>query len=131
MSKSFIDLLFILLGSTIVLLSQSLQIGAVKTAPAKIGSGGISEFSTDNIVVLAVHEDYLEISSFENAAPLKVTTIQEISNHVTSTMSIVVVAGDASISHQRIMTWWDHCRKAGFDVKLGAMPENKTLEGSI
>lgn len=127
---SFVDLLFILLFSTLILLSQSVQIGAIKTAPARVGSGGISEFKMDDVVILSVHGDFMELSFPKIKKVVKITSTNELMNQLSSQDCLVLVAGDEDISHQKIMTCWDQCRQAGINVRLGAEPEKNKKKGA-
>ena len=102
MSKSFIDLLFILLCGTIVLLSQSLQIGTIKIAPTKVGSGGISPINADEFAVLAVNDDYMELSSLKVGEPVKVKTVSEICKYLDSNTSIVLTTGNPKIGRAHV-----------------------------
>ena len=57
--KSFIDVLFIILLATLVMLTQTVNLGAVDTALAKIGPGGLSPIRADQVQVVVVSQDAL------------------------------------------------------------------------
>ena len=91
----------------------------------------MSEFSTNNLTILAVHNDYIELSSSNVKEPVKISEIKEIKDYVSLDSCIVLVAADESISHHQIMALWDQCREAGFDIKLGAIQKKKLAERMI
>ena len=119
MFRSFVDLLFILLCGTIVSLSQSLQLGAIETAPAKVGSGGISEVSADEIDVLVINESDYQWVHGSDAESVTVTSLDQLDAYLQETRCLVIVAGTEVISHQRVMDCWDQCRILGIKVQLG------------
>jgi len=123
MLKSFVDLLFILLCGTIVSLSQSFQLGALETAPAKIGSGGISEVCADQAWTLVVNpSDYTLIDN--QGVAYKLQTLEGLLLSIRQMQRVVVVARTEGISHQRVMDCWDQCRVLGIKAQLGV--ERKT-----
>lgn len=119
MFKSFVDLLFILLCGTIVSLSQSLQLGALETAPAKVGSGGISEVRADQVDVLVVNESDYQLVLGSGTEPIEVVSLDQLDSYLQNTRCLVIVAGTDVISHQRVMDCWDHGRTLGIKVQLG------------
>ncbi len=70
--KSFIDLLFILLLGTIVMLTQSVHLGAVDTVVTKLGAGGISPVRADEVRVVVVRDEelWMEDRTWTDAAAL-------------------------------------------------------------
>ena len=61
--KSFVDVLFILLLGTIVMLAHSVTIGAVDTELLKIGGGGVSDVQADTVEVVVIDHDLNFITS--------------------------------------------------------------------
>jgi hypothetical protein len=121
MSRSFIDLLFILLCSTIVLLSQSLQVGAVNAAPARVGGGGVSEVRADEVQLVVIDDASLLLVD-EQAQQHAYTDPNAMLSAVQPDRCVLLAAAHASVSHHRVMAVWSHCRDAGIPVKLAAMP---------
>jgi len=125
MSRSFVDILFILLCSTVVMLSQSLQIGSLDVAPAKVGGGGISAICADDVQLLVVHKDGLEIVDVTGQHKRQVQNMEELAGVIRDPHGVILVAGSEDVSHQRVMHVWSECRNSGWVVKLGAVPEGK------
>ena len=126
--KSFVDLLFILLCSTIVMLSQSIQINSMDIAPAKIGSGGLSEVSADNVVLLAVHESKCEIVT-EDGQVRRFSDIRQLQSTIPQERCLLLSAGNENISHHRIMSVFSQCVDIGYMVKLAAVPRKQIESG--
>jgi len=123
MAKSFVDLLFILLCSTIVMLSQSLRIGAVETAPAKLGSGGLSAVSTDDVSVVVVDANLIEL--VQQGTQVKCDTLEDLCDQLADDSCVLLVAARENVSHHVVMGYWDDLRKKGFEVKLGAVEKHE------
>jgi hypothetical protein len=122
MIKSFVDLLFILLCSTIIMLSQSLRIGSIKASPVKLGSGGISEVKADDVRVAVVGNEYIEFIG-SNGNTKKVKSPSEIAPFLKSNECILLTIKNPDLSHQRVMSCWQGFRKEGIEVKLAAVVE--------
>ena len=116
MSRSFVDLLFILLCSTIVLLSQSIQLGSVETKPAEVGSGAIASINADDVRLVVVDENELV---FEGQ---RFANVQLLAESLLSGDTIILTVSAEAISHHRVMRVWSDVRDHGFTVKLGAKP---------
>ncbi len=114
--KSFIDVLFILLLGTMVMLTQSVRLGAVDTEVARIGDRGISPVRADQVQVIVVGEQTLvhENRPWANVAQLV--------GELRSDQPVLLVTGDRDIRHHRILEVWFAFREHGMDVKLGAEP---------
>ena len=126
MGKGFVDILFILLCSTIVMLSQSLQIGSVEISPAKVGGGGISEVKADEIQLVVITEKGLNVVKTDGSGSQSVSTVAEMTNLLTADNCVLLTVENEKISHQKVMQVWSECQKAGWQVKLGAQEEDKT-----
>ncbi len=115
MRSSFVDLLFILLCSAIVLLSQSLHIGAVEIAPAEAGGGGISEVNADDVRVVAVYEERLVLEEGDVASPAALAEM------VSAEETVLLVSGDERVSHHRMMDVWSALRERRVAVRFGVI----------
>ncbi len=114
--KSFVDVLFILLLGTLVMLTQSVQLGAVDTVVAKLGVGGISPIRADQIQLVVVGQDELR---FEDQ---QWTHADELADRLRPLDPVLLVTADADVRHHRVMAAWSALREQGLDVKLGAEP---------
>ncbi len=114
--KSFIDVLFILLLGTMVMLTQSVQIGAVDTVVTRLGAGGISPVRADEVRLIVVREGglWLEDRSWTDAAAL--------ADRLDPSDVVLLVTADEDVRHHRMMDVWSSLRGLGLDVKLGALP---------
>ena len=122
--KSFVDLLFILLCSTIVMLSQSIQVSSMDIAPAKMGSGSLSEVSADDVVLLAVYESKCEIVT-EDGRTQQFSDVRQLQSIIPPEKCLLLSAADENISHHRIMSVFSQCVDIGYAVKLAAIPRKQ------
>ncbi len=113
-SRSFIDVLFILLLGTLVMLADSVRLGAVDTVVAKLGSGGISPVRADEVQIVVIGEDELR---FENRSW---TRLEELSGELAPAEPVLLVTAGRDVRHHRVMEVWFALRRGGLDVKLGA-----------
>ncbi len=114
--KSFVDVLFIILLATLVMLTQTVNLGAVDTAVAKIGPGGLSPIRADQVQVVVVSQDALQLDG---------TTWREIDSMsaiIRPQDPVLLVTADAKVSHHRVMEVWSELHQRELDVKLGAQP---------
>jgi len=114
--KSFIDILFIILLATLVMLTQTVNLGAVDTAVATIGPGGISPIRADRVQVVVVSQDTLHVDG---------TTWREIDSMGAMMRPhdpVLLVTADEHVSHHRVMHVWSELHHRKLDVKLGARP---------
>ena len=114
--RSFVDVLFILLLGTLVMLTQSVQLGAVDTALAKLGSGDISPVRADEVQVVAVGEETLLLDG--ETLP----TIDALLERLRPGDAVLLVTAEADVRHHRVLNVWSSLRKHVSDVKLGAKP---------
>ena len=122
--KSFVDLLFILLCSTIVMLSQSIQVSSMDIAPAKIGSGSLSEINADDVTLLAVYENKYEIV-IDDGRTQQFSDIRELQATIPQGKCLLLSAAEENISHHRIMSVFSQCVDIGYTVKLAAIPRRQ------
>lgn len=122
--KSFVDLLFILLCGTIVMLSQSIQISSMDIAPAKMGAGSLSEVSADDVVLLAVYESKCEIVAADGQTQ-QFSDIRQLQSTIPQTKCLLLSAADGNISHHRIMSVFSQCVDIGYMVKLAAVTQKQ------
>ena len=115
--KSFIDILFIILLATLVMLTQSVQLGAVDTALTTLGAGGISPVSADDVQIVIIGQDQVELDG------TIWQTCDELGNAIRPNDPVLLLTADAEVSHQRVMRVWSELRERELDVKLGARPK--------
>lgn len=114
--KSFIDVLFILLLGTMVLLTQSVQIGAIDTVMARMGAGGISPVRADEVQIVVVSESELKLGD------RTFTDIKHMAPLMNADAPVLLVTADAEVRHHRVMEVWMELAALDLDVKLGAQP---------
>lgn len=114
--KSFIDVLFILLLGTMVLLTQSVQIGAIDTVMARMGAGGISPVRADEVQIVVVSESELKLGD------RTFTDIKQMAPLMNADAPVLLVTADAEVRHHRVMEVWMELAALDLDVKLGAQP---------
>lgn len=116
-STSFIDLLFILLCGTIVMLTQSFQLEGVDAAPAKVGGGAVSPIHADNVRIIGVSDANLAMKNqtYDTAA--------QVLADVDETAVLVIVPADGYVSHHRVMEVWSQFSKLGRNPQIGVQRE--------
>ena len=117
--RGFVDLLFILLCSTIVLLAQSVPLRGLMAEPAEAGTGGTRALQGDELALVSVTETGVatDSSTGSNLAELQWVERPE---------TLIIVPSTERITHHRIMQVWREARNAGFEVELGVQPEGKS-----
>jgi len=115
---SFVDLLFILLCGTIVLLSRSIYLAGLEPEPAEVGAGGVSEIRAADVRIVAVSEAGLQFEGSD-------ATFDQVTRQLASSDVVVVVSADDRVSHHRMMAVWSDFAAAGRDVQLGVRPKSK------
>ena len=120
--KSFVDLLFILLCGTIVMLSRSVEVGAVEINPAKVGSGGVSEVLADDVRVVSVGQNAISISD-DSEGVMEFKNAAQAADSIGKGKCILLSASGQGVTHHRIMRVWSDFVKAGFNVKLAAVED--------
>lgn len=125
--KSFVDLLFILLCGTIVMLSRSVEVGAVEINPAKVGSGGVSEVLADDVRVVSVNQLTISLSD-DSDGVMEFDNVAKVAQVAGTDKCILLSAGSEEVTHHRIMRVWSDFVKAGFNVKLAAVEDRTGTE---
>ncbi len=123
--KSFVDLLFILLCGTIVMLSRSVEVGAVEINPAKVGAGGVSEVQADDVAVVSVSQKGISISD-ESGGVLEFENAISAAESLGRDKCILLSAAGDGVTHHRMMRVWSDFVKAGFNVKLAAVEDDNS-----
>ncbi len=116
--RSFIDVLFILLLGTMVLLTQSVQIGAVETELLRLGGGAVSSLRETAVDVVVVADDGVQ------ALGRRWERVDELARSIDRSKIIVLVVANRQVSHHRVMAVWSAFRSAGLTVRLGAEPSS-------
>ena len=124
--KSFVDLLFILLCCTIVMLSQSLQVGSVDIAPARMGSGSLSEVTAGDVILVVVYEGKCEIVA-EDGQKQQFSDVRQLQATIPPGKCLLLSAANENVSHHRIMSVFSSCVDVGFAVKLAAVPRKQIM----
>ena len=118
--KSFVDLLFILLCSTIVMLSRSVEVGAVEINPAKVGSGSVSEVQADDVRVVSVKQFTVTLAG-DSDSVIEFEDVAKAAAAAGTDKCILLSAATQEVTHHRIMQVWSDLIKAGQKVKLAAV----------
>ena len=124
MSRSFIDLLFILLCGTIVMLSESLQVGALEAAPARVGAGGVTMIEADAVTLVTVEGDTLRMADPAGSGRTVSGDAATIHALLDDPRCVLLAAAREEVSHAAVMRAWSRFRDLGRAVRLAATPEN-------
>ncbi len=114
--KSFIDILFIILLATLVMLTQSVQLGAVDTELTTLGAAGISPVNAADVQIVIVGQEQVQL----DGTPWQ--TCDELGNQIRPHDPVLLLTADAEVSYHRVMRVWSALRELELDVKLGARP---------
>ena len=120
--KSFIDLLFILLLSTIVLLMQSVHVGSLDVSPAEVGVGGVSRVKASEVRVVVITEEGLKLD--DRVWP----DAEQLAEQVAPGDTALLIGGSPDGQHHRVMRVWSRLQESGVRVKLGVKPEPEGAE---
>ena len=116
LSRSFVDVLFILLCGMIVLLSESIRIGSLEVDPAEIGGGGIDRLTADEVNLLVVDDKQLVV---DDQAFADVSAYLEAQREMPGAL---IVPRHSDVSHHRMMRVYDILTQEGVDVRFGVEP---------
>lgn len=110
--RGFVDLLFILLCSTIVLLAQSIPLRGLLAEPAEAGSGGSRPLHGDDVVLVSVSESTLATATASGSR------LEEL-DLPAAPSTVIIVPATSAITHHRVIDVWRQAQNAGFQVELG------------
>jgi hypothetical protein len=120
MMRSFVDLVFILLCATVVLLTQSVTLKGLKADPTDIGDGDAHTIDSSRTEILVVSDEWVGLGGAKFSTPDAALASVAQDPDVT----VVIVPEHADVSHHRVIgTWWD-LKRSGLHVELGVRPEN-------
>ncbi|MCP3903427.1 MAG: hypothetical protein GY715_07300 [Planctomycetes bacterium] len=114
--KSFVDVLFILLLGTIVMLTQVVSVGAIEAELLKLGGGGVTPIRGDDIEMVVVDDDV--IRHREDAWE----DVDALAEALPADAVVLVVVAHGDVRHHRVMKAWSDLAAHGLDVRLGAEP---------
>ena len=111
-NRGFIDLLFILLCSTLVLLAQAIPLQGLKAAPAQAGVNGSRPLLGTDLVIVSVSDVDLATTSArgQDLGSLGLRPGEK---------TVVLVPATDQLPHHRIMRVWRAARDSGFHIELG------------
>ena len=109
--------MFILLCGTIVLLSRSIRLDGLQTAPATVGDGGVSEIVADRIRLVGVADRDLHLGDAAYAS------VDALVADLRPDEVVVLVPVDALVSHHRVMAVWSAFTKRGLQPHLGVQQQ--------
>jgi len=110
MWRSYVDLLFILLCSALVLLSRSMPVDVVRGAPATSARGDVSP-SPARVAWVGVDHVWVGNERYDDLDSLR--------SLAATPEPVVLLPRDGSVSHQRVLDVWSTLREAGRPVMLG------------
>ncbi|MEM6552361.1 MAG: hypothetical protein AAF750_09575 [Planctomycetota bacterium] len=113
--KSFIDLAFILLCAAVVLLAQSVRVGAIDTDPAEVQGDQLADPTpqTSRIVVIAPDELFLE----DQPMP----TLDALLGQTDPETALLLTPQSEAVSHHRVMSVWSGLSSARRSVQIAAV----------
>lgn len=121
--RSFIDVLFILLLCTMVMLTQSIRLGAIDTVIARPGAEGISPVRADEVQIIVIGPDELQ---FEGRSWPHVESMAHL---IRPHHPVLLVTADKAVRHHRVMSVWMSLSSLDLDVKLGVEPAGAGAAG--
>jgi hypothetical protein len=123
-TRSFIDILFILLLGTLVMLTHSVPVGAVETELVRLGGGGVSPIRSEDIQLVVVGAERVRTVDRSFGDP------HELAATLPPRAPVLLVVDDRLVSHHRVMLVWSVLRGHGHRVQLGAEPAGRGGSGS-
>lgn len=116
-SRSFVDLVFILLCGAVVMLANSVQLRLADAAPARVAGGGSLDLAGRTLRVVVVGEETLSIDGEEIAA------LEALVARVAQRDRVVILPQAPEVTHHRVLSIWSRLRAAGIEADLGVLPE--------
>ena len=129
MSRSFVDVLFILLCSTITMLIDRVYVAELDTAPARVGSGGTSPLVARDVLIVSVDTTTVTLApreGHEQDTPVIFDDASALTRFLPPASGVLIVPAQEGISHQRVLSVWSELRDAGVQVGLGVEPKRES-----
>lgn len=134
MLKSFIDVLFILLICTVVLLSESMRIDALPLHPPTVAAAGESmvQSEPERLVSVGVLAEGLVLADNPEPYPSVGKLVEAIRAQPQDQEEqpsgqgqpiLLLSPAEEGMSHDRMMKVWSRLHQAGYEVRLGVRPE--------
>lgn len=117
-SRSFVDLLFILLCAAIVMLANSSPLRIADADPAKAAGGGSLDLAGRDLRLLVVGESDLWLD--EALLPQG----SALASAFSSADRVVIVPRSAAVTHHRVIEVWSELQAVGIAADLGVMPRD-------
>jgi biopolymer transport protein ExbD len=118
-ARSFIDLLFILLLGMLVMLTRSVEIGAVRTDLLRVGGGAVAPVRASDVQLVTIGAVAVTLDGLETG------DARELLDRLRADDPVLLVAAEADIPFRRVMDVWSTLRDGGHDVRLGAEPASR------
>ena len=118
LSRSFIDVLFILLLGTIVMLTHSVQLDEVDADLLRLGRDGTRPIDGGDVQVVVVDADGLALGDRRFATP------RDLAAELRAGDPVILVVDGAEVTHVQVMAAWETLRESGFDASLGVRGED-------
>ncbi len=115
-SRSFIDILFILLIGTIVMLSRSIPLGSVDVTPAAVAKDSVEPVDEADLRVVIVQTDHLLLDDVPANTAGDLITRLELGDR------LLLVSGRSDLRHQRMMSAWSELSRLGWNTQIGVEP---------
>jgi hypothetical protein len=116
-SRSFVDLLFILLCGAVVMLANSVPLRLADASPAKVAGGGRLDLAGRTLRVLVVGPDRLRLDGEAVSPEAAVAALGQDDR-------AVLLPESTAVTHHRMLAVWSRLRGAGIDADLGVLPED-------
>jgi hypothetical protein len=113
MSRSFVDLMFILLCAVISLVAQATNLRSLRIDPADAGTGGTRAVAGSSIEVVAVSDEALDFRG------QRLTSADEVRAASDPDMLLLLVPEHERVSHHRVLALWRDLTRLGLRVELG------------
>jgi len=123
-SRSFVDLLFILLCAAIVMLANSSPLRVAEADPARAAGGGTLDLAGRELRLLVVGETELWIGEE------RVAEGEAIATRFAASDRVVIVPSAAWVTHHRVIEVWSQLQAAGVEADLGVVPAAERKENS-